>query len=141
MTQPPVDVVTLAVVMDVDVILVDSEWDGALHSLLMPPEAKIYLNRKTEPNSQRFIVAHEIGHLMLHETGLVFRDVLSSTGLRPREVEANAFAADLLMPRWMIQAYAPLGSLEDLARTFNVSSRAMSIRLENLGYLSKAAAG
>jgi Zn-dependent peptidase ImmA (M78 family) len=54
-----------------------------------------------------------------------------------KEIEANQFAANLLMPAWMISAYAPERSISDLANMFKVSHDAMSIRLKVLGYRLK----
>jgi Zn-dependent peptidase ImmA (M78 family) len=102
---------------------------------------------------QRFTIAHEIAHFVLHRDQLpvfidtqqrqfaaAFRDADSATGEKRREVEANAFAAALLMPeiflRQEIKTVAP--DLEDdavvavLAERFKVSKTAMSFRLENV---------
>jgi Zn-dependent peptidase ImmA (M78 family) len=101
---------------------------------------------------QRFTIAHEIGHYVLHRTELpvfidktlrqysaVFRDADSSTGEDRREREANAFAAALLMPISFVRAeLANLDSdvedeetIEALAKRFKVSRQSMSIRLAN----------
>jgi Zn-dependent peptidase ImmA (M78 family) len=57
------------------------------------------------------------------------------------EVQANQFAASLLMPARLIREHVeqrpkPLGDVDvsELARTFNVSEQAMTIRLTTLGY-------
>jgi len=72
---------------------------------------------------------------MLHEHGggRLFRD----TNFRgdSRETEANAFAAELLMPEWLVTSV--FGYLRrDVKRVsllFEVSEEAMSYRLQNLG--------
>jgi Zn-dependent peptidase ImmA (M78 family)/predicted secreted protein len=58
---------------------------------------------------QRFTAAHELGHAALgHETSLDKEETLMralfETGGRydPREIQANAFAAELLTPQWLI---------------------------------------
>lgn len=100
---------------------------------------------------QRFTIAHEIGHLLLHPDDrfhldkslpIQFRDERSSTGEDEAEVEANQFAAELLMPEDMVRkAVVPwIGrsaedAIEHLAQTFEVSVQAMTIRLTTLGYL------
>jgi len=63
----------------------------------------------------------------------------------PREIEANAFAASLLMPADWVEKQIKSRRLKDaddndavvseLARTFGVSQQAMMYRLVNLGYL------
>src|SRR6266571_1070724 len=103
---------------------------------------------------QRFTIAHEIGHFVLHVSDnpsalfidthyIVYRrDAQSSTGEDRREREANRFAAALLMPATLLQAEVqkhPLDfgdeeMLTDLASKFQVSIQAMSIRLSGLGF-------
>jgi Zn-dependent peptidase ImmA (M78 family)/transcriptional regulator with XRE-family HTH domain len=88
-----------------------------------------------------YTLAHELGHLLVHrETPTVDEDLF---GLKtPREQFANAFAANLLMPRAAMQemfaavyrSRAEFGALEviHLARHFGVSFPAMLWRLQNL---------
>ncbi len=103
---------------------------------------------------QRFTIAHEIGHFILHLSNtpsdlfidthyIVYRrDVRSSTGEDRREIEANRFAAALLMPADLLQAeiqnqpfdFGDEEMLTTLASKFQVSIQAMSIRLSNLGF-------
>src|SRR5579862_1978399 len=95
---------------------------------------------------QRFTVAHEIGHLLLHEPQfhidehafVVFRNPESSKASDPAEVEANQFAAALLMPEGLIaKSVRELGqnpdaekAIRQLAELFEVSQHAMTIRLK-----------
>ena len=100
---------------------------------------------------QRFTIAHELGHYILHgnlnETLFVdkksrvhFRDQKSSTGESLQEQEANAFAASILMPEKMIKKELSKADndlsdetqIELLANKFNVSTLAMTYRLANL---------
>jgi Zn-dependent peptidase ImmA (M78 family) len=102
---------------------------------------------------QRFSIAHEIGHFVLHEGhGPLFidkkytvyrRDPRSSSGENLQEIEANQFAAALLMPRALLRReaaevhfdLADEATLDALAKKFDVSLQAMSIRLMNLNLL------
>ncbi|MGH7518855.1 MAG: ImmA/IrrE family metallo-endopeptidase [Gemmatimonadales bacterium] len=106
------------------------------------------------PVRQRFSVAHEIGHFILHRAQLsvfidkqffkpyyaAFRDARSSAGTEKREREANAFAAALLMPAHLVRdAIADLrmdvadeDALDALASRFEVSRQAMSFRVAKL---------
>lgn len=57
-----------------------------------------------EPGRKRFAVAHEIGHWLLHETlsqvlSCTSEDMAARYKSSPPELEANAFAAELLMPQ------------------------------------------
>ena len=112
----------------------------------------ISVNKKENKNKarQRFTIAHEIGHFILHSKlksifidktpKVMFRNSESSSGELYQEREANAFAAALLMPKDLINN--ELEKLESdfdnptkkLAAKFNVSEQAMSFRLANLGY-------
>ena len=85
---------------------------------------------------QRFTAAHEIGHFILHREsigdGITDNYLLRAEGMSNRqEAEANAFAADLLMPRKLIAEAMESGitKVEDLADLFEVSKVAISIRL------------
>jgi len=109
----------------------------------------IAVNSLHHPNRQRFTVAHEVGHLVLHHMDthvdkayrMVLRDSTSSQATDPREIEANQFAAELLMPETMVERDAvrlltdvesQIG-LEKLAKLYRVSPQAMAFRLANLG--------
>lgn len=66
----------------------------------------------------------------------------SSQGVDPKEVEANQFAAALLMPSRCLRSKAKLhgsplwdSDVTELARAFKVSEQAMTIRLQTLGLL------
>lgn len=106
----------------------------------------IGVNRTHSKTRQRFTAAHELAHALLHEGTDVHHDAtfrvnlrsdLSSQGIDPEEVEANYFAACLLMPRDFLEAdpKAFLVDAEDatavaaLARSYGVSAHAMSLRL------------
>ena len=70
-----------------------------------------------------------------------FRDANSSKGYDPLEIEANQFAAELLMPAEKVKEIfveAPFdiddeGALRKLAARFVVSPIAMTLRLSSLG--------
>jgi len=114
----------------------------------------IGVNSANAPARQRFTIAHEIGHLEMHEGTLIldrlvrvnFRDAASSSATVGQEIEANAFAACLLMPpdtveRRLEAALKGPGRSDDelvdrLAREFRVSRSAMEYRLINLGHLN-----
>ena|SRR5258708_17256269 len=102
---------------------------------------------------QRFSVAHEIGHLIMHQ-GAMFvdqtvrfnRDGKSSLAIDPQEIEANRFAAELLMPEKLVTAaiekciakkpnLPQRALIADLAKEFQVSEQAMEFRLVNLGVI------
>lgn len=133
---PPVDVIGMARSLGVLVRGVsDPGWAGAVRS--KDDKAVIWVRTGDSPNKQRFTVAHELGHLLLHDTqAMAFRDNNNFSG-GPREQEANAFAGRLLVPLWMLEAVAlNLGPLQgELARAFKVSEDVMRIRMAALDAL------
>lgn len=67
----------------------------------------IGINAAHHRNRQRFTLAHELGHLLLHtgdisldtpRTAVRMRDERCATGTDVEEIQANRFAAALLMP-------------------------------------------
>jgi Zn-dependent peptidase ImmA (M78 family) len=110
----------------------------------------IAVNEFHPKTRQRFTAAHEIGHFQLKhggqlfiDRGLVnFRDSDSSTGEIEQEREANAFAAELLMPEEFLRKdlrkridIKNQESLEKLAKKYEVSLQALTFRLVNLGLI------
>jgi Zn-dependent peptidase ImmA (M78 family) len=122
--------------------------------LITNNEGIISYNPRESIVRQRFTIAHELGHLLLHkETQDVFvdkqfqvhfRDENSTTGQDVQELQANAFAAALLMPKDLLLTEVKkhnfdLGdesAIKDLAKLFNVSLQAMTFRMVNLGFFS-----
>jgi Zn-dependent peptidase ImmA (M78 family) len=146
--NPPVDVETIA--RQLGLAVEHAELDDQVSGVLLrtPDGALIGVNWAHHPNRQRFTVAHEIGHFVLHPSGTYidkglhahFRDNESGSGTIRQEREANRFAAALLMPEaWLRRSLAehPLdlgddSSLARLSSDFGVSTLAMSYRLQNL---------
>jgi Zn-dependent peptidase ImmA (M78 family) len=155
---PRVDVEAVAEVLGLP-IHYDDLGDSSVSGLLVSDgkNTAIFIKQDDAPVRQRFSIAHEIGHHVLghqFEDGqhvhvdrghiITPRDSRSSTGEDPREVEANQFAAALLMPHHFIRARATAvsegGPLRDyhvsqLAGEFDGSEQAMTIRLTGLGLL------
>lgn len=89
----------------------------------------------------RFTLAHELGHYALGHGG-GFRDNSASFNLNnydQREVDANAFAAELLMPKRAVDYVIQEKDITDftqLAMLFDVSTPAMKYRLKKLGWIN-----
>lgn len=116
--------------------------------------ATAVVNRDHSMTRKRFTLAHELGHFILHKDSssvfidsspIFYRDEQSAQGLLTEEVEANAFAAELLMPEnWLREKVAdlPLDYVTDeagvarLAQELQVSVQALSIRLGKLGLVN-----
>lgn len=103
-------------------------------------------------NRQRFTISHECGHWLMHKDRLssdevhvdksyriLMRDPTSALGTETIEVEANRFAAELLMPRPLLEkTLADIQveidddePMEALARKFKVSRQMLEFRLRN----------
>lgn len=91
----------------------------------------VFLNTAKTAERQRFDLAHELGHLVLHSE----LEMDPSTS-KDREAEANAFASTFLMPRTAVENQQMAGAgVERIlaARTFwKVSAMAMTHRLHEL---------
>lgn len=103
-----------------------------------PYEGTIYFN-PTEPLvRQRFTVAHELGHHVFNHGERPRDSAPQFVSRDPYESQANRFAAELLMPEGSVRLLLIDQGVTDislLARYFNVSEQAMTIRLKNLGYI------
>lgn len=100
----------------------------------------IGVNQNHAPTRRRFSIAHELGHYLSghesYDSGGTHVDTRPSY-LDPQhrqEIEANEFAAELLMPTdWLKQDVANLGADGTmLARRYGVSEQAMWIQLLDL---------
>ncbi len=115
--------------------------------------ATIGVNSAHSISRQRFTIAHELGHLVLHEderlhvdekAPIGFRNEESSLATKDAEIEANQFAAELLMPAELLaKEIASLpenmeaeDAVHELADRFQVSEQAMTLRLSRLGVLA-----
>ena len=89
----------------------------------------------------RFTLAHELGHYLYNHvdetTQRLMRTDTRETGQSSdrKEVEANLFAAELLVPIWAMEYVFKemnLTTIDEWADLFDVSRKMMEIRLENL---------
>ena len=145
---PPVPVEQVAAQLGIKIELADLGEDCSAVLVRNGGRAVIGVNKDHHPNRRRFSIAHEIAHFLLHEGETYidkgyrvhFRDLESGSGTKLEEMEANAFAAALLMPAKRVrdafrqQPFELTGddSLELLAKKFSVSTEAMTYRLMNL---------
>ena len=107
---------------------------------------------QTEPKvRQRFTIAHELGHYELHkdksdlfvDKEFIYRSVNSgNTAINQQmEQEANVFASGILMPTELLRREVESKNMDltnddhikQLAKLFEVSMTAMSIRISSLG--------
>ncbi|MBW2662414.1 MAG: ImmA/IrrE family metallo-endopeptidase [Deltaproteobacteria bacterium] len=156
-SEPPVPVELVAKKMGAKLTFEPFEGKDDISGMLFRNGNIIIIGiNSAHPNTrQRFSIAHEIGHLFLHKKKLFidkvvrvdFRNATSSMAIDKNEIAANAFAAELLMPKDFIQKeiYREISKqnitpgkeklIQKLANTFDVSIQAMEFRLINLGFL------
>jgi predicted transcriptional regulator len=157
----PVDLYKVAKHLEVQVH--QQPFEDVVSGLLVitGAERHIMVNKAHHPNRQRFSIAHELGHLVLHHeqgdrlfidnqmsmyqragaaNSIAYKRPDSST-TPTEETEANQFASALLMPSELL-LYATKDrdvwdefDVSRLAVEFTVSEQAMSIRLQQLGVL------
>jgi Zn-dependent peptidase ImmA (M78 family) len=154
-SEPPVDVEAIA---EKHRLLVHFQpLQSDLSGFLFHDEQHAVIGvNSSHPNvRQRFTIAHELGHFLLHQNDPLhvdravhakFRNDLSKQGTDPEEIEANLFAAELLIPRMMVALDLHQNDVVDilddhffneLAQRYNVSTQALLLRLMNLGYIDQ----
>jgi hypothetical protein len=105
-----------------------------------------WVNGTQSVERQRFTVAHEYGHVCCGHEGrqLDTQAIISGATHDPQEVQANAFAAQLLAPRRGVEAMVDgPPTLEDVVRIaahFGISTIAAVYRLRTLDLLGAARA-
>lgn len=154
-TKAPIPVQQIAINLGLDVIGYDL-GDGVSGTLVIK-NGKGYIgyNPSHSKKRQRFTIAHEICHFIMHNDSgkdnlFVDKDFLVkyrgntsySAAEMIQEQQANAFAAALLMPEDFVRAeLVKLATLSEgelidaLAKVFDVSIPAMTYRLVNLNFL------
>ncbi|PSM39923.1 hypothetical protein C6Y14_29000 [Streptomyces dioscori] len=156
-TAPPVRVERLAVHLGI-VVSRSAFKDGDVSGMLVRQDGQppvVGVNDTHSDHRQRFTIAHELGHFLLHPGRDVvldrpvrvnLRDKTSSMATDREEIEANTFAASLLMPASLVRSMLqqlpgavrqdPDRCTSALAEVFDVSESAMGFRLINLGLVS-----
>lgn len=151
LNHPPIDVIRIVKKLGIE--FRREPFDADVSGLLFRGEKRtiIGVNALHHRNRQRFTTAHEIGHYILHKFDIhvdkgfqmVLRDKKSSGATDSLEIEANQFAAELLMPERMIRCDAVKylrdfendEGLSEIATRYGVSAQAMAFRLANLGMI------
>ena len=153
--EAPIDVSRIAEHANAQILYKDLEDSVSGFLLIKDGKKIIVINDTHHINRKRFTIAHELGHLILHakdsdedlfmdKEQVYNRNISSATGMHPQEIEANQFAATLLMPEDLLRAalveegnfledYEGVNdSLGVLAKKFSVSQQALSNRVSRL---------
>jgi IrrE N-terminal-like domain len=96
----------------------------------------IVLHGASSEHRRRFTIAHEIGHFVLHpQRRAPERGGPVNAAWQAQEREADQFAAELLMPEPLVREAVVVHGADvgRLADRFDVSRKAMQVRLRSLG--------
>lgn len=136
---PPIDPEVIAEGEGVDVVYAGFKGRASdeVSGFINPMDARIFVNKVLPPNRKTFTIAHELGHHVLHRAYVESGDYR----ILPRrneygddkpdeEKEADAFAANLLVPMKLLRRYKDHATVPELARMFLVSQDVIAHRLK-----------
>ena len=131
---PIIEVIESLHIIDEDFYyeIVDKETMGNIHGLAHPNEHYIQIREDVYERCvkgygrDRFTVAHELGHYLLHSSGVTLARLGDEKvqAYRDPEWQANTFAAELLMPINLIDT----NDIDEISDKFGVSISAAKIR-------------
>ena len=150
--EPPIKVEEIATALNIIVVRRPYTAKNNLAAMLVRDAGKVIiaLNSNNDKKRQRFSIAHEIGHYLLHpgenlfvdrDFTVNFRDAKASQGKHIQEIEANRFASILLIPDRFLMAdlRSYIGNAfdkdkisEELSKKYDVSQLTMNIRINSL---------
>lgn len=152
--EAPIDVETIVKKLNIELSFEELEDEVSGFLLTKNNQQAIVINDTHHENRKRFSIAHELGHSVLHDknrelfldskkTSYFFRDKNSATGINSVEIEANEFAAQILMPKKLISTLIKKygldmtddADLSILAKKLKVSEQALTFRLVHLNYI------
>lgn len=139
--SPPVPVDKVAELFSIKVVPYSKFPDSISGTIIQQHDLNaIGINSNHASVRQRFSVAHELGHFLLgHDSTKIIDDTFDVP--TDKEQQANKFAAELLMPFDLlkndIESHAHEYDIPALARRYEVSEQAMSIRLLETGFIKK----
>lgn len=93
----------------------------------------IFINQNLPENEMSLVMAHELGHAILHPKENCYF-IRNYTGLliSKTEMEANKFAVELLLPDDILVEYAESGyTVEQVSRITGYHEKLIELRLKN----------
>ena len=88
----------------------------------------IYIDENLPENEKTFVCAHELGHMFLHKkSNAVYMDTKTYFNTNRYETEANAFAAELLIPDELIYENRDMSKAQ-IARLAGYSEKIMDFK-------------
>ncbi len=90
----------------------------------------IYIDEMLPDTEKSFVLAHELGHMLLHKkSNAIFMDTRTCLNTSRYEMEANTFAMHLLVSDEDIEKYRDY-TLEQLSRTLGYHQKLVGLRLK-----------
>lgn len=147
----PIDRIAKAQGAEIRFSPLDDELSGMIY--IKDGVPIIGVNSLHHPNRQRFTIAHEVAHLVLHKQlissavhvdkqyPMLMRGAIAGKGIDRIEIDANNFAAELLIPRYLLDAAMIAQKFDDIddgspmeliAKKFRVSRQMLEFRIANL---------
>jgi Zn-dependent peptidase ImmA (M78 family) len=118
------------------VVILDDTFPDHLSGLTNAKAKTIRINSNHPPLRRRFSLAHELGHIVLGHSGMLFQRIDEENIKEELEREADEFAGELLMPIRMFKACFELDpNLDTIAGLFAVSRTAAYVRAMKLRLL------
>lgn len=137
--EPPVPIEKVAELFSIKVIPYPSFPDNVSGTIIdQKGSIVIGVNSNHHRVRQRFTTAHELGHFLANHdlADQIIDDVFDRT--TDKETEANKYAAELLMPKDLLEKdVGKKMDIPQLAKRYDVSEQAISIRLLDTGLINK----
>ncbi|MDP2193326.1 MAG: ImmA/IrrE family metallo-endopeptidase [Alphaproteobacteria bacterium] len=136
--EPPILSYQLCETYGIKIELVKFD-DNRISGMMKFETNTIYVNSEESPKRINFTIAHELGHHFLHRDlylnnqdkyEVFYRKPIDSDENTCMESEANTFAANLLVPRKVLDKYHEIASVESLSNLFAVSEDVIRFRLK-----------
>lgn len=91
----------------------------------------IYLDERLSEAEQRFVLAHELGHMFLHKkANAIFMDTRTQCNTDKFELEANLFAMELLLPDSFLDEYRDF-TIDQISRMTGYHKRLIELRISS----------
>jgi len=140
-TSPPISLEEIAEGEGLNIAIAEFE-EKEISGFIDFEKKLIIVNKYDSTTRQRFTIAHELGHWILHQKELQNnRDIVVlyrrsiDDETNPLEQEANCFAANLLVPIFFLQKISDSSATnKKLANIFKVSEAVIAFRR---GFLEK----
>lgn len=152
--KTPIDVYQISKFYNMDIVYDSTLSDDCSGKILIESDNKATasINEHDHPLRQRFTIAHELGHFYSYrkqgKTGEIveYRNQnisnkvidnneasFSNQTYQLEEAYANIFAANLLVPRFLLEEILKLNrNLNNIANMFEVSQEMLKYRINNL---------